>query len=504
MRHRVGRSLARWADIACLLSALAWAADPKVTVLADFEGEDYGEWAATGEAFGSRPATGPQYAQRLSGFAGKGLVNTFTRQKDRQTGSLTSSPFALSTRHIHFLVAGGRHPGRTCVNLVVDGQAVRTATGKNHDALEWHTWDVGELRGRTARIQIVDEVRGPWGHIDVDHVVLSDGPPPARLKRRGIMGIDTEFHTTFRYTTRIGLGPEKGITRRDPSDVIKVGELYYVWYTKTPRGPSGYDATVWYATSPDGRAWTERAEAVARGKVGAWDEQSVFTPNILVAEGRYYLFYTSVDKPFNAKAHTAIGAAVADSPDGPWTKLPANPILKTGRHGVWTPGPKPLADDKGDWDSHRVDDACLLVRDGRCWLYYKGRQMGLSPGQTKMGLAVAQKPEGPYVKHPDNPVIRGGHEVLVWPHGKGVACTVTAAGPPSVWYAPDGIAFVKKSSVRNVPHAPGAYRPDAFTSPASGQGITWGISHMAGRGQMPWLVRFDCTLVHAKPLAEGS
>ena len=40
--------------------------------------------------------------------------------------------------------------------------------------------------------------------------------------------------------------------RRDPSDVIKVGDLFYVWYSKGKISP-GYDATLWYATSPDGK-----------------------------------------------------------------------------------------------------------------------------------------------------------------------------------------------------------------------------------------------------------
>jgi hypothetical protein len=467
---------------------------PPIKLLADFEGETYGDWTTEGEAFGDGPARRAFYAQRLSGFVGTGLVNTFTEQKDRQTGTLTSPPFRVTARHIHFLIAGGQHPGKTCINLQVDGKTVRTATGENHDALEWETWDVAELKGRQAVIQIVDQVSGPWGHIDIDHIVLTDGPPPADLKRRPLVGHDPAFSTAFRYTDDIGLGPEKGITRRDPGDVLEVGDRYYVWYTKTPHGPSGYNATVWYASSPDGTHWTEQGEALPRGETGAWDERSVFTPNILAAEGRYYLFYTAVAPPFNAKTHTAIGAAISDSPDGPWTRLPNNPLLKTGEHGTWTPGPRPAADEKGAWDSHRVDDACLLVRDGTYWLYYKGRQMGLSPGKTKMGLAIAERPDGPYRKHPENPVLRGGHEVLVWPHGKGVACLVTAAGTPSVWYAADGVHFERKSVVRGVPRAPGAYRPDAFADPDSGRGITWGISHRGGRGQMPWLVRFDCSL----------
>ncbi len=111
---------------------------------------------------------------------------------------------------------------------------------------------------------------------------------------------DLEFYSEFRYTPILG-GYEAGITRRDPSPVIKVGDLYYVWYTLSTEGPSGYFGEVWYATSPDGWEWTERGLAVETGGRGAWDENGVFTPSILVAEGRYYVFYTAVPKPFTTE-----------------------------------------------------------------------------------------------------------------------------------------------------------------------------------------------------------
>jgi hypothetical protein len=49
------------------------------------------------------------------------------------------------------------------------------------------------------------------------------------------------------YSELSGIGKEPGVMRRDPSDVIKVGDLFYVWYSKGKIAP-GYDATVWYAT----------------------------------------------------------------------------------------------------------------------------------------------------------------------------------------------------------------------------------------------------------------
>ena len=36
---------------------------------------------------------------------------------------------------------------------------------------------------------------------------------------------------SFQFQTVTGIGKEPGITRRDPSDVIRVGDTYFVYYT---------------------------------------------------------------------------------------------------------------------------------------------------------------------------------------------------------------------------------------------------------------------------------
>jgi hypothetical protein len=290
---------------------------------------------------------------------------------------------------------------------------------------------------------------------------------------------------TIRHSAADGLGPEQGGMRRDPSDIIRVGGLYYVWYTKAPVA-NGYDATIWYATSTDGHLWNERGEAIARGGPKSWDEQSAFTPNILAAGEKYYIFYTGVPKPFhnqgNRVTKSAIGMAVADSPDGTWKKLSQNPVLR-------------CSDDPQEFDSMRCDDACLIVRNGKYWLYYKGRQWDNTPANTKMGVARADRPEGPYEKSERNPVLGGGHEVLVWPYGSGVAALVNI-GPEgirnTVQYAPDGVSFQKLCDLAQVPHAPGAYRPEAFTDSGRGRMIEWGLEIGEKKGQLPFLERFDC------------
>ena len=297
------------------------------------------------------------------------------------------------------------------------------------------------------------------GGLSADEDPQTKSPPEA--------GDPGRYPTDFK-TTPI-LGPEPGVCRRDPSDVIRAGAAYYVWYTKILERqvgfPSGYPGSVWWATSPDGRKWTEQGAAVEPGPEEAWDGHGVFTPNILAAEGKYYLFYTAVPNPFpepwqrNNVTKTAIGIAVAESPAGLWRKFEGNPVLVPEK-------------DPKYFDSFRADDACLIRREGKYWLYYKGRQLGLTPGQTKMGIAIAEEPTGPYVKVKGNPVVDSGHEVLVWPQGRGVASATLGAGPQrNTWqFAPDGIRFRAVGRIARPLSAPGAFREDAFASDFPGKG----------------------------------
>ncbi len=158
-------------------------------VFADFEGENYGAWTAAGTAFGSGPAKGTLPGQMaVEGFAGKGLVNSF-KDGDKSTGKLTSPEFKIERKFISFLIGGGGFEGKTCMNLLVEGKAARTATGPNtepggSERLEGSGWDVSDLAGKTARLAIVDGATGGWGHINIDQIVFTDTKPPMVSKIR--------------------------------------------------------------------------------------------------------------------------------------------------------------------------------------------------------------------------------------------------------------------------------------------------------------------------------
>jgi len=170
-----------------LLVTLVLALSPQFShaddiVLADFEGQDYGDWKVEGEAFGSRPAVANVMPKnRVTGHHGQGLVNSYLGG-DRTTGTLTSPEFTIQRKHINFLVGGGNHVGMTCIHLLVDGKVVRTAVGpavkddENREVLVAHAWDVAEFAGKKAVLQIVDNHTGGWGHINIDHIVQSNEP----------------------------------------------------------------------------------------------------------------------------------------------------------------------------------------------------------------------------------------------------------------------------------------------------------------------------------------
>ncbi|NQU21220.1 MAG: hypothetical protein HQ567_08055 [Candidatus Nealsonbacteria bacterium] len=83
-------------------------------------------------------------------------------------------------------------------------------------------------------------------------------------------------HKHFQFQPARGIGRERDVTRRDVSDVIQVGDVYYIWYSKVDHGKlgpelrrlkhTGYVATIWYAVSNDeGHSWEEKGQGIRWG-----------------------------------------------------------------------------------------------------------------------------------------------------------------------------------------------------------------------------------------------
>lgn len=315
-----------------------------------------------------------------------------------------------------------------------------------------------------------------------------------------------ELFSNFKYTPLEGFDYHNGdgtLSRRDATKIIQVNGKYYVWYTRraTSRPPSaenGNDtipsrdwdlAEIWYATSEDGFVWEEQGVAVPRLEKPFAGWRSVSTPDILIWEGKYYLYYQAYTKmpggPGTNGDDCPVACSVADSPEGPWT--PSNKVVIEN-------GPP------GTWDQYVIHDPYPLIYKGKIYVYYKG-EMGGKPKVRAQGLAIADHPFGPFVKHPLNPVINSGHETALFPFKEGLAALVSRHGLEhnTIQYAPDGVNFEVAAISSLFPIAPGAYIPDAFADNGNGRGITWGLCHfrnirLAEGKSHSMLARFDCDL----------
>ncbi|MDE0817374.1 MAG: PSD1 and planctomycete cytochrome C domain-containing protein [Pirellulaceae bacterium] len=167
-------------------------------VFEDFESPDYKGWVVEGDAFGDRPITKKTQApyQGMQKAHGLGWVNSHNIHKtvaaktgDSLKGRLLSPTFKIEHRYLHFLICGGSHKEKTCVNLIVDGKQVFSQTGFNKNEFSPIRWDLEPYKGKMAQLVIVDDQEGSWGNIGIDHILFSPhenlsikNSPEAQLK----------------------------------------------------------------------------------------------------------------------------------------------------------------------------------------------------------------------------------------------------------------------------------------------------------------------------------
>lgn len=161
-------------------------------VFEDFESGSYVNWTVSGKAFGTKPYSKDElkHWQPLNGYKGNFFVNTHNSRdvsdtgqatdsqrsvkSDEFIGALTSKEFTIERNYINFIIGGGAHGTDTSINLIVDGQIVRSASGTNSNNMRLESFDVKEYQGEKAILRLVDNFSGGWGHISLDHIVFSD------------------------------------------------------------------------------------------------------------------------------------------------------------------------------------------------------------------------------------------------------------------------------------------------------------------------------------------
>jgi sucrose-6-phosphate hydrolase SacC (GH32 family) len=229
-----------------------------------FGSADYGDWKPAGTAFKAGPAAGAQLAKLGIENARDNQVVSSEADGDGPTGTLTSPGFKIARKYISFRISGGDYEHDTCVNLLIGGTIVRSATGWRSNRLAPASWDVSGFLGQTAQLQIVDEAVGDWGHINVDHIVQTDNPEQLPVVTGPLYreSLRPQFHFTARQWTmnRLNPGPKEEGWLNDLNGLIYYDGEYHLFAQRWWK--------CWlHAVSRDLVHWTELEPAF-------WEEKS--------------------------------------------------------------------------------------------------------------------------------------------------------------------------------------------------------------------------------------
>jgi fructan beta-fructosidase len=150
-------------------------------LIEDFETDLYRNWTAEGDAFGEGPIE-----EDMVGVLGGRVAASISGSG---VGTLTSPVFTIERNAIYLLVGAieiNGPPQKIAIELLVNGDVVRTTTPSRYHAMFWESWDVNEFKGGKARIRIVDEDSRRPAFIFVDHIIQSDVPAERPLLQRTI------------------------------------------------------------------------------------------------------------------------------------------------------------------------------------------------------------------------------------------------------------------------------------------------------------------------------
>ncbi len=248
------------------------------------------------------------------------------------------------------------------------------------------TMAAGETRVLDGTLQIVGDRPGPASELDLGTMVR-----PVPLSARFI---DEDWYIWCGAPTRTADGK------------------YHLYYSRWPR-KGGHNTWVTnseiayaVADKPLGPYKFVNVALPARGNQ-FWDGDCTHNPNILQNDGKFYLYYMGNrgDGTYAVNRNNQrVGLAIADRPEGPWKRFD-NPIVD-------------ISSDKTAFDSLCVTNPAAAIRpDGGILLIYKaveyveGKLMG---GKVRYGAALAERPEGPYIKTPGRIFEAQGDTGTVW------------------------------------------------------------------------------------------
>ena len=189
-------------------------------------------------------------------------------------------------------------------------------------------------------------------------------------------------------------------TFADPSVIRGRDGWWYAYATSDPLHAGDAPGAMHVARTRDWSSWEYLGTVFDAGNRPSWatPTSGLWAPDIRFVAGRYVLYFTVTDTTLHPGDDSAIGAATAPTPSGPWTPAPAPAIP-----------PRPASGGGFLWT---FDPAGFTDVDGQRYLYYgsyfgglwatRMSADGLTPIGTATQVAIDNRYEGSYVvRHGD-------------------------------------------------------------------------------------------------------
>ncbi len=317
---------------------------------------------------------------------------------------------------------------------IAQGERVRQYSLEVHDSGRWRVLAEGTCIGHKRihhfaarpadrlRLRIPSSLGDPRIKTLAAYGPAEPRPLAQQIKYQGVVLRDPGFHV---WGSSPIIGPEGKI------------HLFSARWPVTARFDPGWrthsEIAHYVADKPEGPFVFQNVALVGTGK-DSWDRFGIHNPAIHRVGDRYVLLYIGNDGRKRHPANQRIGMATARSLSGPWRRI--------GRDGqILAPSTDPK-----HWTFRAANGvnnpAFLQHRDGRFLLYYKS-------SHGRMGLAVANRLEGPYV-HQKLPVTKNAVAIedgyaFYWDNR---ICLITTdnhgikrRGGGLLWQSKDGLAF---------------------------------------------------------------
>ena len=280
-------------------------------VFDDFESDNYKQWKVEGKAFQKKPSRMGElrHLDRILGIQGNFLADSYLEKNnettidknggDHATGKLTSLPFIVDHRYLSFLIAGGNQNGLTSFNLVVEGKIIRSETGTRRSrTLMPYRWDLKEIEGKKAQLEIVDADTSLGGKIMVDQIIFTDNPVKSKFfgevdhaalwnralsdaeiaKLSGVtrLGDKRPKYYSEKYRPQFHFTPKKS-WMNDPNGLVYYNGTYHMCYQHMPPGRPGANKDWGQAISTDLVHWKQLPSALTPHKIwgGCWSGSAV-------------------------------------------------------------------------------------------------------------------------------------------------------------------------------------------------------------------------------------